>query len=528
MATQRGSDVYGGLLQGLQSLRPEINVSRELWFAGLALADKREVVFELETLLKGLVRFGKRDAQPNSNYHNETLVVREALIRSSALIKLLLGNRDRERRLTERAQPAEMYSDRPGEPGRDIAASSNQKTPEGSLIALRLAFASYLDLAEALSSLPHVEERQFNSLHHIILLEVERNVYFQPLADFEFRGELDEIEYPEVLAVLERLESETVQRFAAFYFLTLTRALRTIELAQRYIAGGPKSLAYCVLSLLHNDLRSLEHYLERREGATLARSIEHEILSFRASGLGSDGAYLKALMPILASLKDMLHSTIYRLGDETTRRYDREMPNLEEWMKSDDQNMIARVKAQLEQIYAECAVSIHMLCLSLGATRVPIEEAKKYLTRLLFRETHMLLIVIKAGLIKAERCDEPYAPHVWSEQSSLVFAADLKQHLRYLGHRVLASIGYKRYHALITLLGKRPVTERDANLLLKDITAEVRALKDMLEAYLETSAQGIDTTQRARIRSEALSALRFYMQQASSKLMIPPAARVAV
>ncbi len=313
LATER--DVYANLLRDTRGLRREQSSARDTWFASLPWERKEETLFELEMLLKGIACYGNQRNHPGTpqsksavaqDFHEHMRVLREASHRVVALTKQLLG--DRERAYTF-ARYLETMMPEDAARGRIVQDQLSQDTPEEALFVLRNAFGSFVDLSEGLLRLGRIGNRLYYAHHGVVVREIGRNAFFNPLMALEFRPEFDRIKSGEVLDVLYSVRTESAHRVLALAFLTLFRCLRYTQLVDQY-AVDPSGTrrAYVILAVLRSDVRALVRYLGQRAADAIADGFERDLLAVPARELPTRHRELSTEARTLASLRSAMEA----------------------------------------------------------------------------------------------------------------------------------------------------------------------------------------------------------------------------
>jgi len=189
---------YDDLLLGSRRIGSSEHTAREAFFEELA-PDKRESMFELEVLLKGVACFSNPRNHPGVSRRMPVVAIdfREPLAlmaggirRISHLARACLGERDRTfvfHRYLETVLPEDTARSRLVR--RDLV----QDSPEASLLGLRRSFTSLAEVTEALLRLNRLPFRLFYATASLAQREIAQNAYFNPLSGLEFRPEFDRI-----------------------------------------------------------------------------------------------------------------------------------------------------------------------------------------------------------------------------------------------------------------------------------------------------------------------------------------------
>lgn len=452
-------DVYANLLRDTRGLRRDQASARDAWYSALPWERKEETLFELEALLKGIACFGNprnHPGQPDAksavaqDFHEHLRILRDAASRVVQLTRQLLGDKERAYTFTrylESVLPEDSAR------GRLIQEQLTQDTPEEALLLLRNAFGHFLDLSEGLLRLGRISNRIYTAYHGVLVREVGRNTFFNPLMALEFRQEFDRIRSVEVLDALHSVESESAHRVCALAFLTLFRSLRYLSLIDQYAAEPAATRrAYVVLAALRSDVRTLTRYLARRAAEAMADGFETELLSLTVPELvrGFDG--LTAEARNLVRLRGTLENLANTLRVEVRRTFDHDLPSLE--AKLGERELGPQVVVASAQTRASLHHAIVTLCDELRPGLVPELErdasARRAASERLRREVWMFQRILKAFLAMSEssRAD----PDQWVSPASFQFVRDFLGHFRAIGYQLVRSHDYERLDPFLKAL----------------------------------------------------------------------------
>ena len=468
-AIRTDRDVYANLLRDTRGLRREQATARDSWFASLPWERKEETLFELEMLLKGLACYGNARNHPGApsaktavaqDFHEDLRIVRDASQRVVTLTKQLLGDKERAYTFTrylESVLPEDSMR------GRLIQDQLNQDTPEEALLVLRNAFGHFLDLGEGLLRLGRVSNRQYFALHGVIVREVGRNAYFNPLMALEFRSEFDRIRSGEVLEALHGVQSESAHRVLALTFLTLFRALRYVALVDSY-ASDPTATrrGYVVLAVLRSDLRALTRYLSRRAGDGIADGLERELLSIPAHEIGGRYPHVAAATRALVSTRSTLENIASSLRVEVRKVFEIDLPAPEAAVAGPE------LGPQMVVAAAALRASLHHAIRALTKELRPDEPlpvlatdggARRAASERLRREIWMFQQILRAFLQMSDASTG--SPDQWVGHAGFQFVRDFLGHFRAIGYQLLRAHDYERVDPFLRALEEL----RDVDLL---------------------------------------------------------------
>jgi hypothetical protein len=520
LATER--DVYANLLRDSRGLRREQSASRDGWFAALPWEAKEDTLFELEMLLKGIACYGNQRNHPGKpqaktavaqDFHEHMRVVRDASHRVVALTKSLLGDRERAytfQRYLETVVPEDAAR------GKLVQEQLTQDTPEDALFVMRNSFGAFLDVSEGLLRLGRIGNRLYYAHHGILVREIGRNTYFNPLMALEFRMELDRIRSAEVLDVLATVRTESAHRVLALAFLTLFRALRYTELVDRY-ASDPLGMrrAYVILAVLRSDVRALVKYLGQRAADSIADGFERELLLVPAREIAARHRELATEARSLGSLRSAMEAIASSLRLEIRRVYEHDLPSPES--AEPEKDLGPQMVIAMAQIRASLHAAIQALCQEVrpGA---PLPElsadlaARRAGSDRLRREIWMFQQILRAFLAMAAVTSG--SPDVWLGHTGYQFVRDFLLHFRSIGYQLVRAHDYERLDPFLRALEEL----RDVDLLdparMDLAVAECRAFSKFLGNLFEKVSARAELREVAFDKGAASDMLKVYLGKA--------------
>lgn len=323
ITARRVRDPYADLLRDTRGMRREQAAARDAWFAALALDRKEDVLFEFETLLKGVVAWSnprnhpRRAGTPRAadrEFLPHLLVTRAVVARALALCNQLLGAQ-RAGVTLGRQLPA-GFTDEP----RAAEPAAPAESPQDALVQLRGALGVHLELLDGIARSGMVPYRLFYAASQGLQREVARSPYFNPLHALEYRPEFDRLRVPEVLDAIQSVDGDVPHRLVALSFLAHFRLLRLAQLLQ-HTGSDPTAArrAYAVLAVIHAEVRALRGVLHDRAGGMLADTLERDILKVPAAdlkarfdALARESERLQRLRVALVSAAAALHAEARR------------------------------------------------------------------------------------------------------------------------------------------------------------------------------------------------------------------------
>ncbi|MDQ3032874.1 MAG: hypothetical protein M3Y87_10690 [Myxococcota bacterium] len=517
-------DVYANLLRDTRGLRREHGTARDVWFASLPWERKEETLFELEMLLKGLACFGNPRNHPGApaakstvaqDFHEELRIVRDATQRVVTLIKQLLGDKERAYTFTrylESVLPEDSAR------GQLVQDQLTQDTPEEALLLLRNAFGHFLDLSEGLIRLGRVSNRLYFAMHGVVVREIGRNAYFNPLMALEFRPEFDRIRSGEALEALHTIESETGHRVTALAFLALFRALRYVSLIDAYASDTTSTRrSFVILAVLRSDLRALTRYLTRRAGDAIADGLEREIMQVPSDDIGMRFVPLAESAQSLARIRRSLEHVASALRVELRKIYEHDLPSPQTEIAA------AELGPQMIVAAAELRASIQNAILALCADIRPGEAVPELATDLgarraasdrLRREIWMFQQILRAFVAKADAVSTASSQSThdrWAGQASFQFVRDFLGHFRAIGYQLVRSHDYERLDPFLASLERL----RDVDLLephrMQEAVDECRAFLEFLGALFASVSSRAELAGVPFDRQAAGEVLKIYL-----------------
>lgn len=495
-------DVYANLLRDTRGLRRDQASARDAWYSALSWDRKEDTLFELEALLKGIACFGNPRNHPGQldaksavaqDFHEPLRILRDTAQRVVQLARQLLGDKEHAytfSRYLESVLPEDSAR------GRLIQEQLTQDTPEEALLLLRNAFQHFLDLSEGLLRLGRISSRIYTAYHGILVREVGRNAFFNPLMALEFRQEFDRIRSVEVLDALHAIESESAHRVCALTFLTLFRGLRYLQLLDQYAAESTSTRrSYVVLAALRSDLRTLTRFLARRAAEAMADGYEGELLSVPAATLTRSFDDLVDEAGGLIRLRGTLENVANTLRVEIRRVFDHELPALDE--KIGDRELGPHLVVSSATMRASLHHAVVMLCAELAPLADPPQlerdqAGRRAASERLRREVWMFQQILRAFLAMSEASRSD--PDQWHGPSSFQFVRDFLGHFRAIGYQLVRTHDYHRLDPFLRALEEL----RDVDLLEE---GRMRAAVEESQAFSRFLGELFDrVSNRAELR----------------------------
>lgn len=462
-------DVYANLLRETRELRRDQASARDTWYATLAWDRKEDTLFELEMLLKGIACFGNPRNHPGASgrktavaqdFTAQLRVAREGCYRVVQLARTLLGDREKENtfsRYLETVLPGDAAR------GKLIQDQLTQDTPEESLLVLRNAFGHFLDLSDGLLRSGRTSHRLWAGYHGVVVREIGRNAFFNPLMSLEFRSEFDRIRSADVLDVLHGVRTESAHRVLALTFLTLFRCLRYTQLLDVY-APEPTSVrrGYLVLAVLRSDLRALTRFLSDGAAAAIADGVERDVLGVPAGSLALRHGEMATEIRALVSLRGMLESVASGIRMEIRRVFERDVPSPDD--PTIEKDLGAQMLVASATVRAAAQYAIRVLCAELRPGHPPAGlgddlASRRASSERLRREIWIFQQIVRAFLALAEQ--SPKQNDTWAGPGGFQFVKDFQAHFRAIGYQLVRTHDYDRLDPFLASLDEL----RDVDLL---------------------------------------------------------------
>jgi len=319
---------------------------RRRWFRTLEVERKQEKLFELEILLKGLVRYSNLNNHPiadranllNRDFASELEVVRNALVRAVILIRSLLPEAEANVLHFQNYVETRLLSDY--QRAQILSRAINQRTPIESLYILCYGLIDYSELAGNLLRLDIKRYQVFYYLEQMVAREITANRYFNPFRGLGFVPHYDVVRSPRITTIVNTIEDKEIKRMISVVVLLLFKLLRYLSL----INAEAKDLAKLKDSLLIFSLINSESKI-------LIEAFE-ELIPARFKEIGSsDGKYKEII--------DLVDAFAFQLRVEMKKIFEFEIRDA--GSVSDLkilQNGVARTRGMLTNIFQQAVIEI--------------------------------------------------------------------------------------------------------------------------------------------------------------------------
>jgi hypothetical protein len=517
-----GEDPYVDLLSRTRLLKTEQRLARDRWFRQLTVASKDELLFELEVLLKSAACFANPRNHPGptrrrpivaQDYREATATLRESLLQALALVRQLLGNRDRSFLFNRYLETVLPHDDARS---RLVRQGVEQSTPEDSLIALRQALSSATEVVEGVLRAQRVPFRLFYTLASMVEREVGHNAFFNPLRALEFRPEYDQIKSSQVVDLIRSVPAGEAQRLVALTFLSLFRMLRYLELLERITLepGRRRRLSgrgYAVLSVLRSDARALVDYLRQRSGSRLAESYQRDLFRLGATELRKRAPALRASGMRLLGIRSALEGVAGNLQLEMRRTYLHQVPAVD--TAASEPELREAFDATVTNLRPALRNAILFLGRALG---VSLEKggvfddlaARRELSERLRRDIWMFAQIVRAFAAKAQHSA---ADDRWSAACDFQYVREFLAYFRAMGYPLLRATDYPRFNGFLAAMGSLEDTDLVDPVRLERAIDECMAFHSFLLRLFEEISKRDVLRDVEFDRRAAASTLRLYL-----------------
>ena len=518
-------DVNAELLCDTSGLRKEQQRVREAWFSSLS-ADRKELVFELDVLLKAAACFANPRNHPGrprrvpvvaQDFSMPLALLSKGFRRICQLARSCLGERDKAfvfHRYIESVLPEDAARTRL------LRVDTAQQSPEGSLFALRRGFSNLAEVCDGLQRLPRVPFRLFYATASLAAREVSESAFFHPLSALEFRSEFDRIRPPEVVELIQHVPGEHAQHLVSLTFLSLFRMLRYLVLLDQIVPdlADPQSFAlgrvYLVLSVLRSDARALASYLRQKSGEQLASSYEHDLLRTPASQMAARYHELWTAGLRLIDVRGAFECVSASLRLEMRRAFEHGFPS------PDDGGASLQLRTNVAAFVSMLRPALQNVVLFLGrALGATLEEgmvfndqsAKRQISERLRQHVWMFSQIVRAFKVKALHARS--TNDAWSTVTSFQFVREFLAYFRAMGYPLLRASDYPRFASFLSAMNAL----QDADLMdpekLDRAMAECEAFHVYLTELLERIGQREELQGVPFDKQAAAMALRLYLRE---------------
>jgi hypothetical protein len=497
-------------------------VLRESWLEELTLANKDEVLFEFEVLLKATACFANPRNHPGpprralvvtQDFRFALQTYHDGLERAIQLARQLLGSLDRAfvfHRYLETMLPEDNARTRL------FTQGAQQNTPPGSLVTLRHGLTSANEVLEGMLRTPRVSFRLFHALLATVYREIDRSAFFNPLNALEFRPEFDRIKSAQVLELIRTVPGAEAHRLVALTFLSLFRMLRYLSLLGRIGEDVERKRqqvgsTYLVLSVLRSDARALSDYLRQNSGALLADGFERDVLGLDASQIRSRSATLRAGGHRLIGIRSALQGIAGNLRLEMRRAFQHDLPPLDANTRAVD--LRARVDVCVENLRPALQNAVLFLGKALGASFedgsvFDDQAARRETSERLRRDVWMFAQIVRAFSSKAQ-----HSPNEdrWAAVHDFQYVREFLAYFRAMGYPLLRSTDYPRFDAFMAAMSGLEDTDLVDPARLEAAIDECVAFHGFLLALFEQISKRDELANIPFDKRAAASSLRLYL-----------------
>jgi hypothetical protein len=447
------------------------------------------------------------------DFRASAIYYRDAVQRCVELCRLLLGTADQRfvfHRYLETVLPEDNVRAQLAREG------SDQEGPEQSLVALRHALSSAVEVAEGVLRVPQIPYRLFYTMLGMVQREVGRNAYFNPLTALEFRPEFDKIQSPEILRLIASLPPGEAHRLVALTFLALFRMLRYQRLLSEITAikgHGARTAGriYFILSVLRSDARALSDYLQRSTGRLLSNSFKRSVWGIKASSLASNAATLRAHARRLIAIKSALECVAGTLRLELRRSFYHDLPAPNANLS--DRELRAATASALTNLRPALRNAILFLGKALGSELqergvFDDQSARGETSERLRRDVWMFAQILRAFYTKAEHT--PDDDH-WGPVNQFQYVREFLSYFRSMGYPLLRAGDYTRFDSFMSAMGQLGDSDLANPDTLVTAVQECVAFHAYLEDLFHQISRREELVSTPFDRRNAATALRLYL-----------------
>lgn len=516
--------MYSDLLGEVRSIRRDDAIAREEWFAKLEIPNRAQLVFELDTLLKGVSAYANPRNHPgpakrstplvSQDFREQLVFAAEGLERLTDASRTLLPADKERSHVFQQYVESKLPDDREG--GRARAGEQEEPSPAHALSSLGNALANYHEIGAGVARLPRVTFRLFHAVLVTAEREIERSPFFAPLGALEFRAEYDRIESDSILELTRTVPGDSSRQLVALAFLALFRLLRYVDLADEIMRRPEdptvRGAAFLVLSVLRSDARALTDHLRQRAGRLLADGYERSVFRVHARELGRRFDALRSDGHRMIGVKGALEAVAANLRLEIRRTFEHDLPPPE--LGPSIEVMREKVLAVTANLRPALQNAILFLGKSLG---VPLDEksvfddvaAKRNLSERLRRDVWMFAQIVRAFMQKAKASSG--AEVQWTGVSPLQFVREFLRYFRSMGVPLLRAADYPRVDAFIQAMSSLEESDLVDPGRLEQAIGEAKQFAEFLNELVEQIGKRDELADVAFDKRAAADALRLYL-----------------
>ena len=253
----------------------------DLYWISQARDTKKELLFELDTLLKGLDRyfysenlsFSQDRDSINLNYYNQLCISKDVILRVIWVLETIMPENRRNLYWFQKFAESRLLDDH--ERDRYREALLKQDNPEESFFLLYDSIVQLKGLVSDLLKSSYIPYISFLNFGRIITKEVRNNVYFNPFKKM-FNALFDGIDNPVITKIIRGIEDRELRKEISVFFLYLFRFLRHLRyvgVASRRGTSLSLSASILILILIRSEMNFFRNYIEAIE-------VEDEDLNF--------------------------------------------------------------------------------------------------------------------------------------------------------------------------------------------------------------------------------------------------------
>lgn len=257
------------------------------WLAS-AKETKKELFYELDTLLKGLDKFFysenlpfPQDRDPISvNYYNQLCIVKDVIFKVIWILETIMPEDRRNLYWFEKFAESRLLDDHK----RDLYKESllRQDTTEHSFYLFYDSFIHLKGIVSDLLKSGYIQYISFLNFGRFITKEIRNNIYFNPFKK-KFNPSIDSIMNEAITKIIKGIDDRELRKEVSIIFLYFFRFLRYL----RYVGVLPQwgisfSTSILILILIRSEITSFRNYqdvLEIKDESLhfILRSISYQL-----------------------------------------------------------------------------------------------------------------------------------------------------------------------------------------------------------------------------------------------------------
>lgn len=295
---------------------------------------KKELFYELDTILKGLDKFFysenlsfSHETDPiNGNYYNQLYIVKDVIFRVIWILELIMPEERRNLYWFQKFAESRLLDDNKRDRYRESLL--RQDTPEESFYLLYDSFVHLKGIVNDLLKSGYITYISFLNFGRFITKEIRNNIYFSPFKK-KFNPAIDRITNAVITGVIKDIDDRKLRREISVNFLHFLRFLRYLKyVGTSFRRATSRNTSILILILIRSEINTFKNYLD-------AMSVKDEDLHF------------------------VIKSISYQLSIEPKRVYMQELRDI--FNKTDHESLRGRIENSfgiLKNLFEQCVVQL--------------------------------------------------------------------------------------------------------------------------------------------------------------------------